>query len=171
MQPRFSNFRIAIEADIISKIPYSVICSNFVDIMNNFPNVHFAKCNDLDYPEVDILLGAEYVEFVSEDRRQFVESICLCETKFGWVISGALKSSFPAHKLYSGLSMVDIDSQLKHFFDIEDADEGSLSKSVEISSEYKTIENHFESTHEVVAPDRFQLKLQNPVLLKLSQRC
>lgn len=159
LQSRYCNFSIAIEAEVISKIPYSVTRSNFVDIFDKFPKFKFAESNDLPYCNVDIVLGSEYVEWILEDQRQFYEDICLRNTKFGYVISGAQKLSFLATKTYCGLSKVDVDSQLKRFFEFEDFSECSSSKTSETIFEHKMIEDHFESTYERLDDGKFQLRL------------
>ncbi len=159
LQSRYCNFSIAVEAEVIDKIPYSVTRSNFIDVFEKFPKLKFAESNDLPHCNVDIVLGSEYVEFILEDQRQFYDSICLRNTKFGYVISGSQKSSFLAAKTYCGMSKVDIDSQLKRFFEFEDFSGCSSSKTSETILEHKMIEDHFESTYERLADGKFQLRL------------
>lgn len=80
------------------------------------------------------MLGAGYVEFILEDHRHLFEGIVLRNTKFEFVISGSQKSSFFTKKSYCGFSKVDINKQIKKFFELEDVDEDSGSKKAETFS-------------------------------------
>lgn len=137
LQSRFSNFGIAIEAEVINKIPYTVSHSQILNITNNFLKLKFAESNALPYCEVDIVLGAEYVEFVLGDQRHFYEGIYLRNTKFGYIISGSQKSTFFTKTLYCCLSKIDIDAQLKRFCELEDVCSNSSSKTAETLFEYQ----------------------------------
>lgn len=119
----------------------------------------FVERGDPPYSEVDIVLGAEYVELILEDQRQFFEGIVLRNTKFVFVISRSQKSSFLAKKSYCGLSTVDIDKQIKKFFELEDVGEDSGSKKVELFLEHKMIEDHFAITYQRSETGRFMLRL------------
>ena len=159
LQSRYSSFTIAVEAEIIKKIPYNIPKSSVSKIVENLPNLKFAESDDVPYTEVDILLGAEYVEFIIEEQRHFIEGICLKNTKFGYVITGAQRSSFLTTKSFCGMTKIDIDSQIKRFFEIEDAGENSSSKNSETLLEHKLIEEHFESTYKRLENGKFQLEL------------
>ncbi|XP_065218644.1 uncharacterized protein LOC135844395 [Planococcus citri] len=157
LESRFSKFQMSIEADIVKKIPYSISRQNVGKILGKFSKLKFAESNELPYSSVDIILGAEYVEFVLGDQRHFYEGICLRDTHFGFIISGSQKSSFLS-TAYCGLTNVDIEQQLKRFCQIEDIFE-SNPKEAEKPAEHVEIEKHFESTYQRDSTGRFVLRL------------
>ncbi|XP_065213364.1 uncharacterized protein LOC135840665 [Planococcus citri] len=148
LRSRYSDFQISIDAEVIDKIPYKVSRNNVQEIIKNFPH-NFAESSTLPYDDVDILLGSEYVEFVLAEKRYFVDGLCLRDSPFGYVISGALKSSLLAEKVsFCGLSNSELSAQFKRFVSIDEVSESENLLSEKIV-EHRIFEEHFEKTYKV----------------------
>ncbi|CAG7832840.1 unnamed protein product, partial [Allacma fusca] len=146
LSSRFNDFRIAIDAEVIPRIPYSVNKQDIKEVISNFPH-NFGEDFNLPHDSVDILLGSEYVEFVMAEKRFFVEGLCLRESKFGFVVSGSRKASFCASKMsFCGLSNVELSNQLDRFFSVEEIQESELNEKV---LDHELIEKHFNDTYQI----------------------
>lgn len=158
LKSRLSDFSIAIEAEVINKIPYKVNRTDLRETINDLP-FEFAENFELPYDGIDILLGSQYVEFVLSERRHFIEGMCLRESYFGFVASGSLtkSSSFLAQRVsYCGLTNSDLCEQFRKFVsadEIPDAKKESL-------AEYDLIEDHFQRTYSICdKTNRFVIRL------------
>ncbi|XP_065204375.1 uncharacterized protein LOC135834427 [Planococcus citri] len=146
LSSRFNDFHIAIDAEVIPRIPYSVNKQDIKEVISNFPH-NFGEDFNLPHDSVDILLGSEYVEFVMAEKRFFVEGLCLRESKFGFVVSGSRKASFCASKMsFCGLSNVELSNQLDRFFSVEEIQESELNEKV---LDHELIEKHFNDTYQI----------------------
>jgi len=163
LESRYRNFKIAIEAEIVRKILYEVPYCELKTALSNFPKLKYAESDDVPYPDCDILVGSEYVEFVLEEQKYFFEGPVIHDTKFGFVLSGATKSSSLATKSFCGVSTVDINDQLKRYLGLEDVREDSSSNNAEIIAEHKLIEDHFARTHQRITPQMAESDFSNSI--------
>lgn len=107
LKSRYSNFKIAIEAEVIDKIPYCISRTCLSEVMTGFP-YQFAETFELPYDFVDIMIGNEYVEYILGEKCHFMENICLTESRNSDVVSGSLpKASFLCEK-FCGLTDVEL---------------------------------------------------------------
>ncbi|XP_065211046.1 uncharacterized protein LOC135839099 [Planococcus citri] len=146
LRSRYSNFSIAIKAEVVEKIPYAVNKSNVKSVIEGF-SLQFGESTDLPYSSVDILLGSEYAEFVLKDKRHFVDGLVFRESYFGYVISGsAERCSFFGQKLsFCGMSNLELSEQFRKFVEVEEIPDPKKEKIVE----HELIDKHFESTYSI----------------------
>ncbi|XP_065203143.1 uncharacterized protein LOC135833326 [Planococcus citri] len=162
IKSRLSDFSIAVSAEVVDKIPYSVNRSDVKSVLGNFP-YQFAESLDLPYNTVDVLLGSEYVEFVLKEKRYFFEGICLRDSHFGFVISGsARKTTFFSEKAsfssFCGLSNNELSDQFDRFCRIENISDLDETKN-ETIVEHRLIREHFDKTYSRDENGRFILRL------------
>lgn len=67
---QFSNFELSFEANVINKIPYSIV-NQFERVFELIPNLEYAEIK-LPYNTVDILLGVQFVEKVFDEQLFFL---------------------------------------------------------------------------------------------------
>ncbi|XP_065224341.1 uncharacterized protein LOC135848369 [Planococcus citri] len=158
LQSRFSDFKLPISAEVVAKIPYRVNFSAVLNLPGEYANLPLAECK-LPHSNVDIILGAEHYEYVMKNHRYFCEKLSLRETEFGFVVSGINNSSAISPNVYCGLTQVDIDSQLKKFWQTEELNDSYVSHKDDVCLEYKLIEEHFEKTHTRAEDGRFIVRL------------
>ncbi|XP_065219651.1 uncharacterized protein LOC135845113 [Planococcus citri] len=146
LRSRYSNFSIAIKAEVVEKIPYAVNKSNVKSVIEGF-SLQFGESTDLPYSSVDILLGSEYAEFVLKDKRQFVDGLVFRDSYFGYVISGSAErcSFFGQRMSFCGMSNLELSEQFRKFVDVEEIPDPKKEKVVE----HELIDKHFESTYSI----------------------
>ncbi|CAG7676246.1 unnamed protein product [Allacma fusca] len=147
IKSRFTDFSLAISADVINKIPYKVNRSNVSKAVEGL-KYDFGETCELPYDTADILLGSEYAEFIFLDKRHFIEGLVLRESQFGYLITGSsTKCSFFGQKSSSfcGLSNLELSNQFRKFVEVEEIPDGKKEKIVE----HELIDHHFESTYSI----------------------
>lgn len=138
LQSLFSEFQIAISADVIpAAIPYKV-SKNLYSLPSPLSNLNLAETK-LPYNSVDIVVGAEYYEFLIENERHFIEGLVLRNTKFGHVLSESFKSSLLSTKNYCGLSKIDVNVQLQQFWEVENHE----NEIADYNDEHSLVEKQF----------------------------
>ncbi|XP_065222295.1 uncharacterized protein LOC135846875 [Planococcus citri] len=160
LKSRFNNFQISVEAEVIGKIPCQVSRHKILtDITSHFGNLNFAENYNLPYGSVDIILGAEYVEFILESERKFIEDLCLRDSKFGYVILGSFRTTNLAiSATYCGLSNIKLNEQFKQFCNVEQISDLNESKNDNIL-EHDLFDKHFEETYRRDDTGSFVLRL------------
>ena len=84
----------------------------------------------------------------------FVEALCLCR-RYGWVLAGRLDSNTPKHVTSHHASFIAGDDLLRRFWEIEE----NPNSEVCLSSEERSVVQHFKETHHRNEAGRFVVPL------------
>lgn len=162
IESRYSSFSFEVDANVITRVPYSVQWIHLKNLMSKNSNLKFAE-SKLPYSDVDILLGAEFIEscFLLELRKS--NNVFLRNSQFDWIISGLYIEKHDTSNKFCGLtSSVAIQNQLKKFWEIEEID---VPKSTAQETEHQLCSEFVENTINRNARGRFVAKL----LLKIGR--
>ena len=156
LRSRFSDYSIAITADVVEKIPYRVNKADIASVSVGF-EYNLAESCDLPYDTVDVLIGSEYAEFILKDRRYFIDGLVYRESYFGYVVMGSTSrcSFFSEKQSFCGLSNSELSEQFRRFVSLDELDLKS-----EKVLEHDLIARHFESTFGIdERTNRFVIRL------------
>lgn len=150
---RYSSFKLELEVGVVSQITFSIETQLIEDTIKQNSSFQFAE-STLPYSNVDIILGAEYYEscILNESRKS--NGIFLRNSKLGWVISGPYVKEQPLSKSFCSLTTLNIQHQLKLFWELEEATDARST-----SSEHDLCVKFFEETYSRDTDGRFIVKL------------
>ena len=107
---------------------------------------------------IDLLLGADVFSTVVLHGRRLgpTGSPSAFETRFGWVLTGAVDGQSPQHHVVSyHASVLTGDDLLRRFWEVEERGSGSPS----LSHEERSVVDHFRDTHQRDQAGRFVVQL------------
>lgn len=155
IKSRIKAFNLNVEADVIGNMSYKAPVELLRKIKEEHQDKNFAN-HAVQHPDIDIILGAEYVEICLEDESMSFESLKLRRSKFGYLISGAIDSSIEMidNNQACNIATVTIECALCRFWEIEEA-----ALSSESSLEAETCRKHFYDNYSRLEDGRFVVKL------------
>lgn len=157
---RFTSYNKSIDCLVTPKIS-DVIPSKPIPLN---PDIQFPKDCELADPffnvpsKVDMIIGAEhFFEIFQIPQTQIPNSqLFLKQSKFGWIVCGAVKQPTKNPKIHCGFSILnDLQSQVKKFWEIEACE----SQSKFLSNEEKYCEELFVKTTKQDPTGRFVVTL------------
>lgn len=148
LMPRFkSNFNLHVQAIVLEKITHITNeCDNLekydhlVNLLLADPSLH----ND-NNGKVDILLGsAEHAAIIKNGLIKVANDQPIAQnTELGWLISGIVNASASNMNVTSLVTNVELNEQLKLFFQNEDI----VNNDASLSEEEEYCEQHYKNTH------------------------
>ncbi len=131
---RYDQSEMIIDACIVpqSALSYTVpglqISKNSIQQFRNFDLADPAYyVSPIEQPKIDMLIGADYFEDCFLDERTTIDTLTLRSSKFGWVISGTVQTTFSyfiasntiENPVYN-FATFEIEHQLRKFWELEE---------------------------------------------------
>ena len=152
-------FELCSEAEVVpaSSLSYSVNRLLPASVHNQLRQFSLADeallKPDIQIPNVDILLSAEFYERCLYNETRTIDDLGLSLTRFGWTAIGATPPKH-AQTRFAGLTIREINDNLQKFWELEQP------PAIE-ETKLKTIDcvAHFENTAKVTDDNRFEVRL------------
>lgn len=123
IEPRkTSRFSITINALVLSKITKVLPGKQFDYDWEHIKSLELADPNFNQPGTIDLLIGAEtYQEIILEGLIKGNSGSPIAQnSEFGWILSGQIKKNLRQHQIVSLVSNVEIDQQLRKFWELEE---------------------------------------------------
>lgn len=158
---RNNKFNISVQASVVpaSCLSYSAETSFPLTVIEKLKGLELAEpcltSSNTRIDSIDLVIGAKYFGDCILDGAAKIDSLNLRRSHFGWIVSGVTPVRKNSVNNYCGLTLDEINENLKKFWEIEN---------VEPSSKFLTLEEercvkHFEENYAIADDGKFIVKL------------
>lgn len=159
ISPRFSSvFKIQTNALVLKSITKPLPDKTLLGLDSELQKGVILADPTFDTPgPIDLLIGADiYGEMMLEGVKRDPQHKCIAQrTELGWIISGRLnQTGTPNTRLYSHVTLADIDKQLKRFWESEELHPKRNLTTAEIECE-----QYYEETYKRLKNGRFEVRI------------
>lgn len=157
LQSIHNAFETTVSALVVQNISDILPSQTFKFDLKNIPShIKLADPRFNESGEIDMLLGAGiFWQLLCIGQHKISNDLMLQKTRFGWIVTGAIKGQFTTQSYCNLTKTIDIQQQLERFWNIEENSTGKILSSEDIECEHifkNTVRRHSDERFMVSIP-------------------